>query len=432
MMYKNLLILFLVLIFINCNHKNIYINNTINGKTLNANTRLIELNNTLTEVLVKDQFSPPVASRIYAYCNLAYYTSLNNKDKSITKHIREFDIPRPELENIDEALVASVCFIKTAMELTYSAKEWRNELIRGFENSSDAEKIRISASCQDYVNQFMQWANKDNYGKRLAYERYSEDTAVEKYKLTPPTYKEPIEPHWGTIRPFFIHNINDFSCDYQEEFSAYFQSDFFKENKNLHTKSKELSDEEIEIALFWDCNPVQVDMIGHVMKYSFRMTPSSHWICILNQVAANQKIPHLELSKIYAILSMSMADAFIVCWNDKYKYNTIRPVTYIREYIDENWYPVIETPNFPEYPSGHSTVSNTAAFILTHFLGDNVQFVDASQKQFEVADRSFSSFKEAAQEAGMSRIYGGIHYEQAIFDGLEQGEKIAEYILEVI
>jgi PAP2 superfamily len=126
-------------------------------------------------------------------------------------------------------------------------------------------------------------------------------------------------------------------------------------------------------------------------------------------------------------VSVAVADGFIACWRVKYEVDLVRPVTYIKRVIDPKWNPILITPPFPEYPSGHSTQSGAAATALTALLGDNVSFEDATHIRDGLPARKFNSFWEAANEAGMSRLYGGIHYRAAIEHGLEQGRCVGTF-----
>jgi hypothetical protein len=117
---------------------------------------------------------------------------------------------------------------------------------------------------------------------------------------------------------------------------------------------------------------------------------------------------------------MAVADAFIACWGSKYRYNLVRPVTCIRAVIDPTWLPLLATPPFPEYTSGHSVQSAAAARVMTDLFGE-VPFTDHTHDERGLAPRAFDSFVQAAEEAAVSRLYGGIHFQPAIERGLEQG-----------
>lgn len=156
-------------------------------------------------------------------------------------------------------------------------------------------------------------------------------------------------------------------------------------------------------------------------------TPPGHWISIALQIFERDNIGLEKSVDVLARLGIAMADAFIGCWHTKYQYDLLRPVTYIRRTIDAKWESLMTTPPFPEYPSGHSAQSGAAATVLTKLFGENFAFEDATHQKDGLAPRAFPSFWAAASEAGISRLYGGIHFRAAIERGLEQGRCIGVY-----
>ena len=132
------------------------------------------------------------------------------------------------------------------------------------------------------------------------------------------------------------------------------------------------------------------------------------------------------------ILGAAGRDAFIACWKEKYEKNLLRPEDYIRHYIRPDFYPYIQTPSFPEYPSGHSTISGANSEVLTEMIGDNITFTDRTHVPINLPPRTFTSFFNAASEAGMSRMYGGIHFRTAKVNGLLIGKSIGGYAVSKI
>ena len=183
------------------------------------------------------------------------------------------------------------------------------------------------------------------------------------------------------------------------------------------------------IANFWDCNPFKMNVDGHVMFATKKISPGGHW---MNITALACKQTHADVAKsteAYACVAIAIADAIISCWDEKYRSIVIRPETYINNYIDQSWMPLLQTPPFPEYTSGHSVISASAAVMLSKIFGDNFSFTDSTEVEFDVAPRSFKSFNRAAEEAAVSRFYGGIHYNAAIVNGITEGRKIGNYVL---
>ena len=128
------------------------------------------------------------------------------------------------------------------------------------------------------------------------------------------------------------------------------------------------------------------------------------------------------------MVTIGLFDGFISCWDEKYRSNYIRPETFINSRIDESWRPLLQTPPFPEYTSGHSVISTAAAVVLTKLFGDKVAIEDNSEVPYGLPVRSFNSFQSAADEAAMSRLYGGIHFREAIENGKLQGSNIGNCI----
>jgi hypothetical protein len=172
-----------------------------------------------------------------------------------------------------------------------------------------------------------------------------------------------------------------------------------------------------------------LQQVGHLEYGIKKMSPGGHWMGITGIACKKQKLNLAKTTYTHALVSLGMSDAFVSCWHNKYKYNRVRPVTAIKRLIDRNWNPLLQTPPFPEYTSGHSVLSTTAAIILTNLFGNNFSYVDDTEKEFGLPARKFSSFKQASSEAAISRLYGGIHYRDAIDNGVREGEQIGNYVV---
>jgi hypothetical protein len=161
-----------------------------------------------------------------------------------------------------------------------------------------------------------------------------------------------------------------------------------------------------------------------------KMSPGAHWLAITG-IACRQDNASFALSmKVHTMVSIGLMDAFICCWDEKFRSNRIRPETAIRAYINANFSPLLQTPPFPEYLSGHSTISAACAVILSHYFGDEFHYNDSSERSYGLPDRKFKSFQEAAIEAGISRFYGGIHFMDAVDNGRKQGLQVGEWVLQ--
>ncbi|MFN3723524.1 MAG: vanadium-dependent haloperoxidase [Paracoccaceae bacterium] len=225
----------------------------------------------------------------------------------------------------------------------------------------------------------------------------------------------PLLPDWGNVRPFAMPTGATCGLPPPPEYSEEESSLFYAEAMEVYTATRALTDEQALIARFWSDDPM------------LSSTPPGHWIYVANDLVARQRLPLAVAVDVMARLGIGMADAFIGCWHDKTVYNLLRPVTYINRVIDPAWQPLLITPPFAEYPSGHSTVSGAAATVLTAALGENHAYEDFTHEREGMPGRPYGSFWDAANEAGESRLYGGIHFRAAIDRGLEQGRCIGAY-----
>ena len=397
----------------------------------------------VTEVMVHDIFSPPVASRIYTYPNIGAYEIMARGDEryqSLTGQLSGLQsIPEPESKNINFELAALVAHIDLSRMLIFS-----EDMITTYRDSqytvwSDTNK-EVFESSKTYglaiSKHIAEWMDKDNYKQTRTMPKFSIDTdEPSRWQPTPPAYMDGIEPHWSKIRPFAIDSSSQFKPTPPPPFSMDENSDFFEEVKEVYDISNEItakgdSSEEVAIAQFWDCNPYVSVTRGHLMFATKKITPGAHWIGIAKIAAKKTNADVAKTIYTYTKTSIAIADGFISCWDEKYRSNLIRPETLINDHIDENWEPVLQTPPFPEYTSGHSVVSGAAAVALTSIYGDDFAFDDDTEVQFGLPIRSYPSFKDAADEAAISRMYGGIHYRAAVEVGVEQGRNLGAFIVD--
>ena len=190
-----------------------------------------------------------------------------------------------------------------------------------------------------------------------------------------------------------------------------------------------LTTEQRAIAAFWDCNPFVMHVQGHTMFATKKMSPGGHWMGIARMASHKANADIVRASEAYARTSIALADAFLSVWAEKYRSNVIRPETMINQYLDESWQPLLQTPPFPEYTSGHSGISTAAAVVLTQLFGNDFPFADSTEVEYGLPVRSYTSFEAAANEAAISRLYGGIHYRRAVEQGQIQGRKVGELVL---
>ena len=240
---------------------------------------------------------------------------------------------------------------------------------------------------------------------------------------TPPAFAPYLLPQWGFMQPFTMITSDQFRPSRQPALDSLgYVSEYYLVRELGSATSTARTADQTQIALFW------ADGGG-------TETPPGHWNDIAQDIAITQGNTLAENARLFALLNLALADAAISCWDAKFVYNCWRPVTAIRAgdhdgnvatVGDPGWTPLIATPPFPEHTSGHSTFSGAGATILALFYGtDNIPFTTGSDAMPGVT-RSFTSFSDAATEAGMSRIYGGIHFMAANIGGLSAGEAIAE------
>lgn len=396
----------------------------------------------VTEVMVHDIFSPPVASRIYAYPNIGAYEIIakNSEDyQSLAGQLSGLDpIPEPQAENINFELAALIAHMDLSRMLIFSEDmitTHRDSLYTKWQDANEAVFEASKAYGLQVSEHIAAWMDKDNYKQTRTMPKFSVDTdEPSRWQPTPPAYMDGIEPHWNKIRPFVIDSAGQFKPTPPPPFSMNEGSDFFKEVREVYDISNEITakgdeSEEVAIAQFWDCNPYVSVTRGHLMFATKKITPGAHWIGIAKIAARNTNADVAKTVMTYTKTSIAIADAFISCWDEKYRSNLIRPETLINDHIDENWEPVLQTPPFPEYTSGHSVVSGAAAVALTSIYGDNFAFDDDTEVQYGLPVRSFPSFKDAADEAAISRMYGGIHYRAAVEIGVEQGRNLGAFVV---
>ena len=181
--------------------------------------------------------------------------------------------------------------------------------------------------------------------------------------------------------------------------------------------------------MFWDCNPFALQQVGHLEFGIKKISPGGHWMGIAGIACKKARYDIYKTAFVHSILSATMADAFICCWYTKYRYNRVRPETAIRRMFDPTWKPLLQTPPFPEYTSGHSVLSTASAAVLTSIFGDNFSYTDETETEFSIPARKFRSFNQAAEEAAISRLYGGIHFRDAIETGQAEGKQLAAIVI---
>lgn len=386
----------------------------------------------LYQLVEREGASAPAASRIYAYAGVTLYEATVNgmpsnyslagqlqgmSDLSLPDTDKAYDWP--SVANSALAKVIPGLFYNPSEETLTAVAELRADWAEARAAEVDEQVVENSLNYGDVLgDELLLWVAEDGYADIVTQE-YELPVSDEPwyYVLTTPGTL-PNEPYWGTLRTFGLFYPEECHVPLNLSFSPERDSTFYAQALEVKETGDRLTREQEEIARFW------VDTPG------ITGAPSGHWVSIQNQLVEQLDLNLQQAAGMYAQVGMAMADAFISAWSLKYEQMLLRPETYIHEYITRSWQPYIQTPPFPEYPSGHSVVSGAAAEMLTHLFGP-VAFTDRTHiiHRHEPLQRSFTSFEAAAYEAAISRLYGGIHYRAAIENGLQQGRCVGRAVI---
>ena len=400
----------------------------------------------VTDIMIHDIFSPPVASRVFAYPNVAAYEILVQKDTTYASLVHTANglnsIPKiGENPNINANVAALIAHMEVSKMLLFSKEKLdvlKDSLYQKWQQINEKEFLASQSYALKVVSQVKEWMDADQYIQTRTMPKYTVAISdASRWQPTPPAYMDAIEPHWNKIRPFLLQSADQFKPLPHPKFSLEKDSDFYKELLEVYAISNRITakgdqSEEVAIAQFWDCNPYVSVTRGHFMFATKKITPGAHWIGIVKIASKKTNANLMETVNAYTKTSLAIADAFISCWDEKYNTNLIRPETLIHQNMDPDWLPILQTPPFPEYTSGHSVVSGAASVVLTALFGDDFAFDDTTELQFGLPVRSFSSFYDASSEAAISRMYGGIHYRAAVDNGLEQGKNLGHFIVQKV
>jgi hypothetical protein len=395
--------------------------------------------NSINMTMVHDVVSPPVAARYYAYTTMGAYCIVAAHNKSVP------DLPRLvksfgslQLDTVqaryDYQIAAYYSLLETARLLLPSGEtlaEEEADLLKKLAQQGTrpdvlAQSVRVGKLASAAVVRF---SKTDHYAQLSALKRYTPRKDEGSWYPTPPAYLDPVEPNWKTMRPLVIDSASAFRPVPCAPFSKDTASAFYRLAKQVHTVSTHLSAEQNQIAQFWDCNPFAVNTAGHMSIGFKKISPGGHWMNIAALTARQAKVGFDKTVVVLCAEGITLMDAFISCWDAKYLTNRIRPETYINRYMSVRWQPLLQTPPFPEYTSGHAVVSTASAEVLTYLLGDHLAYTDDTEIPFGSGERKFTSFRQAAAEASISRLYGGIHYLDSATNGNAQGKQVGEFIV---
>lgn len=394
----------------------------------------------LNDIVLENNFPPMIASRNYVYANIAAYECIVAGDssyQSLAGQIRHMpEMPKPVSgKTIDFSLAAMLAFTKVGNAVTFpegSMMGYYDDLLKKFADAGmPKETINNSKLFSDQVaDAVLAWSKKDNYAQTRSASKYTVTDEDGRWVPTPPMYASAVESHWMEIRPLVLDSANACMAARPPKYNMMDTvSEFYKSAMEVKRIGDSLTEEQKHIADFWDDNPFNMNVHGHVMFATKKFSPPGHWMNIVG--IASQKAKSNFNTTVYAYTKTAIAlfDGFINCWDEKFRSNLVRPETVINKYIDPEWRPRIQTPPFPSYVSGHAVVTAAAAEVLTEIYGDKFSYTDTSEVEFGIPERSFTSFRQAASEAALSRLYGGIHYRFDNVEGNKLGRQLGEMVV---
>ncbi len=391
----------------------------------------------MTDIMVHDITNPPLAARFYAYACLAGYEVVTQNDTAfhtMTGVLNGYPtIAKPTISGeYAYPLAAVLAMLETAKKMQPSGKllgDYEKKYLDSCQNIGFSKQIITNSLlyAEAISAQILAYAKADKYNRISNYPRYTPSNTEGSWYPTPPGYFAPVEPYFNTVRSFTLDSAQQFKPEPPVAFSKDKNSAFYRLTNDVY--ALKLTQEHLEIAAFWDCNPFALQDNGHLMVGMKKISPGAHWMGIAGIACVKEKVNFQKTLYVHTVLAVGLMDGFICCWDEKYRSNRMRPETAIRKFIDPNWKPFLQTPPFPEYLSGHSTISTTAAVILSHLFGEKFSYQDTVEERFGLEARSFSSFKQAADEAAISRLYGGIHFMDAITNGQKQGVLVGNNVV---
>ncbi len=386
----------------------------------NKTNAVLGWNQAALDAIKTDKTNPPIASRNLAILETAVFDAVNG----LTAFYDAYKIDHGIDPSASVEAAASQAAYRVLTELYPNQKATFDAILNGYLQDLPAGDFVTKGLAYGKAVAEAALADRVDDGSKTAVP-YTVSTEIGQWQPTS-AVTSPLLPQWGQVTPFALENSSQFRPDAPPALSSSEYAEDFNQTKDIGSlNSTTRTADQTEIAKFW------ADGSG-------TYTPPGHWNSIATQLLSQNNASLAESAHTLGVLSIALADAAIACWEAKYTFDTWRPVTAIRQAdadgnhattADTTWQPLIATPPFPEYTSGHSTFSAAAATVLTELMGENVSFTTSSIGLPGVT-RSFTSFQQAAQEAGLSRIYGGIHFLSANTNGLETGENIGDYIIE--
>lgn len=423
-----------ILLFVACKNSGEY-KKVINDPLLYSQT-VHELNS----IVMGNNFSPVVATRNYTYATIAAYEVVAAGDPkqyhSLAGQLHGLkQVPKPSGDNkIDFPFAALLAYCKVGNAVTFPEGSM-DEYVDGLKKKAidagmPSDVFDASVAYGDSVaSAILKWSKGDNYLQTRSASKFTVTQEEGRWVPTPPMYAQAVEPHWNEIRTLVMDSAKQFHVPPPLPFNVKDKnSDYYKQVMLIKNAVDSLTEEQQHIANFWDDNPFKLNVNGHVMFGTKKFSPTAHWMSIVGIASKKTNADFNKTVYAYTKTAIAMFEAFIECWDAKYTYNTIRPESVINKYFDPNWRPFLQTPAFPEYTCGHSTISSAAAEALTSIYGDNFHYKDTTELEFGIDSRSFPSFRAAAIENNWARFYGGIHYHSSCIVATQYGRKVGDFV----
>ncbi|MEJ7766415.1 MAG: vanadium-dependent haloperoxidase [Chitinophagaceae bacterium] len=389
--------------------------------------------NDMTELMIHDVTNPPLAARFFAYTLLAGYEVASKNDSSLLSfrgRLNNYpDITHPAIKEFSWSLASIYAMLETAAAIQPSGK-LLNARIKSITDSCynlgmNRQMVDSSRAYGKAISKsILAYAKADGYRNISNYSRYTPDQQEGSWFPTPPGFFPAVEPYFNRVRPFTLDSATQFVPKAPVSYNSKPGSAFYVLTKSVYDANRSLTENQREIAAFWDCNPFALEDNGHLQIGVKKISPGAHWMGIAGVVCKKRQVSFSKSLEVHTVLAVTLMDAFMCCWDEKFRSNRIRPETVIRKFLDPAWRPLLQTPPFPEYLSGHSVISAAASEVMTHFFGDNFNFTDDVELPYGLGPRAFRSFRQAAEEAAISRFYGGIHFMDAIIEGQKQGRQV--------
>jgi hypothetical protein len=398
----------------------------------------------LNDIVLENNFPPVIASRNYAYANIAAYEIIATGDpshfKSLAGQVKGLQVtPAPEKDKkIDFQFASLLAFCEVGNAVTFpegSMDQYVYDLkIKAKDAGLPSDVYDNSVEYAEVVaKHILKWSKSDHYAQTRSASKYTVKQQDGRWIPTPPMYAGALEPHWGEIRTMVLDSPAQIIPPDPPVFNIKDKkSKFYLAALEVKNIVDSLTPIQKHQADFWDDNAFKLNVVGHASFATKKFSPAGHWMNITGIATRQNKADFNTTVGAYAETSIALFDAFINCWYLKYRSNYVRPETVITKYINADWRPYIQTPPFPEYSSGHAVISSAAAEVLTSLFGDNFAYTDVSESEFGIDPLSFKSFRYAAKSAAMSRVYGGIHFKNACIVGTDQGRQIGQLVVRTL